>query len=294
MTDDWSMGVLKSCLLDLLRQLEDKDFPLILCGGFGLYLKQLDLQERRDDYHPLLPNEQWPRPRTTGDLDILIRTEILTDAQRFKLLRGVLDNLGYRPIPGAEYMQFVRRLDNGSDVKVDLLTGPVAATLVDKVTIRDRRIRPAGQSVGPHAHRADEAVGFQENLQTIWVEGCCTDGRSYRGSVSVPQAITFLMMKLFAFRDRNQDPDKDFARHHAMDLYRVVAMLDHDEFRQTRSAICDHWNGDVVREAGQLVNKHFSESTALGLIRLQEHDLFESGMDVQEFSQALVDLFAKP
>ena len=129
------MGVLKSCLLDLLRELEDKNFPLILCGGFGLYLKQLDLQGRGDNYHPLLPNEQWPRPRTTDDLDILIRTEILIDAQRFKLLRGVLDDLGYKPIPGAEYMQFVRRLDNGASVKVDLLTGPVAATLVDKLKI---------------------------------------------------------------------------------------------------------------------------------------------------------------
>ena len=295
MTDDWSMGVLKSCLLDLLRELEDKDFPLILCGGFGLYLKQLDLQERRENYHPLLPNEQWPRPRTTDDLDILIRTEILVDAQRFKLLRGVLDNLGYRPIPGAEYMQFVRRLDNGNDVKVDLLTGPVAAPLVNKLNIGDRRIRPAGQSVGLHAHRTDEALGFQENLHTIPVEGSCTNDRPYRGNISVPQAFTFLLMKLFAFRDRNQDPDKDFARHHAMDLYRVAAMLDHDEFHQTRSAICDHWDRDVVQEAGQIVNDHFSEPTALGMIRLMEHNLLiKSEMDVQEFSRALADLFAKP
>ncbi|MBC8372593.1 MAG: hypothetical protein ISS69_10965 [Phycisphaerae bacterium] len=294
MMEDWSMGVLKSCLLDLLRELEDKNFPLILCGGFGLYLKQLDLQERGDNYHPLLPNEQWPRPRTTSDLDILIRTEILVDTERFKLLRGILDNLGYKPIPGAEYMQFVRRLNNGNDVKADLLTGPVATTLVNKLNIGDRRIRPAEQSVGLHAYRTDEAVGFQENMQTIQIEGYCTDQRPYRNSISVPQAVTFLMMKLFAFRDRNQDPDKDFARHHAMDIYRVVAMLDHDEFRQTRSAICDYWDRDVVQEAGKLVNEHFSESTALGLIRLREHDLFDSEMDVQEFSRALADLFAKP
>jgi hypothetical protein len=294
MTDDWSMGVLKSCLLDLLRELEDKDFPLILCGGFGLYLKQLDLQARGDNYYPLLPNEQWPRPRTTDDLDILIRTEILVDPERFKLLRRALDDLEYRPIPGAEYMQFVRRLDNGNDVKVDLLTGPVAATLIDKLNIGDRRIRPAGQSVGLHAHRTDEAVGFQENLQMIPVEGLCTDAQPYRGNIAVPQAFTFLLMKLFAFRDRNQDAEKDFARHHATDLYRVAAMLDHDEFQQTRSAICNHWGRDTVQEARRIVNELFSESTTLGLIRLQEHDLFESGMDVQEFSQALTDLFAEP
>jgi hypothetical protein len=190
-------------------------------------------------------------------------------------------------------MQFVRRLNNGNDVKVDLLTGPVAATLVDKLNIGDRRIRPAGQSVGLHAHRTDEAVGFQENLQMIPVEGCCTDGRPHRSNISVPQAFTFLLMKLFAFVDRNQDPDKDFARHHAMDLYRVAAMLDHDEFHEARSAILDHGDLDVVQKARLIVNEHFSEPTTLGLIRLQEHNLFEPEMDVQEFSRALTDLFAK-
>jgi len=288
------MGVLKSCLLDLLRELEDKDFPLILCGGFGLYLKQLDLQRRLADYLPLLPNEQWPHPRTTGDLDILVRTEILADAARFILLRQALDSLGYQPIPGAEYMQFVRRLDDGGNVKIDLLTGPIAGIPAGKFTTGDRRIRPAGQSVGLHAHRADEALGFQENLHEITVEGNCTDGLPYRHSVWVPPAVTFLMMKLFAFRDRNQDRDKDFARHHAMDLYRVVAMLDYGEFHQTRSVICDHWGNSVVQEARQLVIEHFARPTSLGLIRLQEHNLFEPEMDVQEFSKALADLLAEP
>jgi len=74
----------------------------------------------------------------------------------------------------------------------------------------------------------------------------------------------------------------------------AASILDHDEFRQTRSTICDHWNGDIVQEARQIVNNHFSKPTALGLIRLREHDLFKSEMDVQEFSRALADLFAKP
>lgn len=294
MINDWSMSVLKSCLLDLLRQLEGKDFPIILCGGFGLYLKQLDLQARGADYHPLLPSEQWPRPRTTDDMDILIRTEILVNAQRFKLLRGALDDLGYQPIPGAEYMQFVRRLDNGASVKIDLLTGPIAAELVDRLDIGDRRVRPAEESVGLHAHRTDEAIGFQDNMQEIGVEGDCTDSRPYRSSVSILQAFTFLLMKLFAFRDRNADPNKDFARHHAMDIYRVIAMLDYDEFNQTRSAVCEHWNSDAVREAQRIVNDGFSEPTALGLIRLQEHNLFDLEMDLREFARALSDLLAKP
>jgi hypothetical protein len=46
-------------------------------------------------------------------------------------------------------------------------------------------------------------------------------------------------------------------------------MLDHDEFRQTRSAICDHWNDGVMQDARQIVNERLSEPTTLDLIRLQ-------------------------
>lgn len=290
MINDWPMGILKSCLLDLLRKLEDKNFPLILCGGFGLYLKQLELQQRGSDYQPLLRSEFWPRPRTTEDMDILIRTEILAKANRFRLLRQALDELGYQPISGAEYMQFVRKLPDGGNVKVDLLTGPVAEPLRDRVRIKDRRISPVAQSIGLHAHRSDEALGFQDNLLEIRIAGQCTDGHAYESAVFISPAITFLMMKLFAFRDRNQDKQKDFARHHAMDLYRIVAMLDHDEFEQTQTLIQSFGEEAILQEARKIATEFFSSPTALGLLRLRKHNLFEPDMDVQEFSQALTDL----
>lgn len=293
MTPNWPMDTLRQCLLDILRELDGCDFPLIFCGGFGLYLKQMMLQEQGLTYKPLLPGELWPRARTTDDMDMLVRTEILADAERFSRLRQVLDKLGYQPIEGAEYMQFLRLADGA---KVDLLTGPVPDILRDKVIIRDRRIRPAGGSVGLHAHRTDEAIGFQDDdrLQSIRIEGCCTDGQPYEGTVFIPPPVTFLMMKLFAFRDRCRDKDKDFGRHHAMDLYRVVAMLSYQEFQQTREAICHQWHNDVVPEARQIVADYFADPTFLGLLRLQEHQLFEHDMDTKEFMQALTDLFAKP
>jgi len=293
-TPDRPMDILTQCLLDLLHGLEGKGFPLILCGGFGLYLKQVRRQEQGFGHHPLLPGDLWPRPRTTEEIDILVRTEILADAERFSRLRQVLDDLTYRPVPGAEYMQFIRRLDSGGWVKVDLLTGPVPDALGDKVTVRNRRVRPAGRSVGLHAHRADEAIGFQTNLQAISIEGYCTDGRPCQGVVFIPPAVTFLMMKLFAFNDRHRDEQKDFARHHAMDLYRVVAMLSYDEFQRTRAVISAHWQDEILQEASQMIADYFATPTSLGLIRMQEHDLFEPDMDTREFSRALTDLFAEP
>jgi hypothetical protein len=43
MTDGQS--ILKTSLLDLLNELRDQPMPLILAGGYGLYLKQVHLQE---------------------------------------------------------------------------------------------------------------------------------------------------------------------------------------------------------------------------------------------------------
>ena len=41
------------------------------------------------------------------------------------------------------------------------------------------------------------------------------------------------MMKLFAFRDRKEDRDKNLGRHHALDLYAIVAMQVESEYQES-------------------------------------------------------------
>jgi hypothetical protein len=55
--------------------------------------------------------------------------------------------------------------------------------------------------------------------------GTRSDGRRARSEVAIPQAFSYAMMKLFAFRDRKDDAEKEFAQHHALDMYRIIAML---------------------------------------------------------------------
>jgi hypothetical protein len=38
------------------------------------------------------------------------------------------------------------------------------------------------------------------------------------------------MMKLFAFRDRLSDPNKEFGRYHALDLYTILATTTEQEW----------------------------------------------------------------
>jgi len=39
------------------------------------------------------------------------------------IIRKVLDRLDFLPVPGAEYMQFIKTLDMGRTVKIDFMAG---------------------------------------------------------------------------------------------------------------------------------------------------------------------------
>ena len=291
MSDD--QPILRTSLLDLLYELRDDNIPLILGGGYGLFLKQVHLQNTLDA-PTLIAGELWPVPRATEDLDILLRTEVVIDAARMGPIREALDRLNYVAVTGAEYMQFVKQLGGSRFVKVDLLTGPLGTFEDDsRVKVDDRRVRPR-PSVKLHAHRTDEALGFQEDTVAIPVQGLLSSGAPYEAMVYVPSAFTLLLMKLHAFRDRCQDEEKDLGRHHALDLYRIVAMMTEHEFDHTHQRVLSQRDHDVVVEAARIVAEHFGSAEAMGSLRLRGHALWDNEMALDEFLSALREFFHQP
>ena len=203
--------VLKTSLLDLHHELRDTNIPLILGGGYGLYLKQIHLQES-EGQRTLLDGELWPAPRATQDLDIHLKIEIIINHAAMKRIRNAIDRLGY--LPGeARYMQFVKRDAGGREAKIDLLTGPIPREYRSQVKVSKPRVRPKPPShereapVELHAYVTEEAIDIEENLLPLMVSGVLTSGQAYEGTVYIPQPFTYLMMKLFAFRDWKDDPD---------------------------------------------------------------------------------------
>jgi len=284
--------ILKTSLLDLLHELRDEDLRLILGGGYGLYLKQIHLQNTLSDSR-LIEGEFWPVPRATEDLDIILRTEIVIDAARMGPIRTALDRLNYLAVSGAKYMQFVKHLSGGKFVKVDLLTGPLGAFADDpRVKVDDRRVRPR-HGVKLHAHRMDEALGFEDNTMAIPVAGTLSSGDIYRATICIPSAFTFLLMKLYAFCDRCHDEEKDWARHHALDLYRVVAMMTEREFEQTRYKNREYSQHLVLIEAARIVATDFASPESLGSLRLRSHLLWNEAMALTRFLSGLRDLFLR-
>lgn len=234
--------------------------------------------------------ETWPEPRSTSDLDVVLRAEVVTDPEQMSGLRAALDRLQYQVVESAKFYQFFKPAPIGGAIKIDLLTGPLGkyASLAKK---DNRRVRP---KVGGdlHAHPVDEAIGIEESCTTIPLRGHRTTGEEHEAAIWVPQGFTYLMMKLLAFRDRKNDPDKEMGRHHALDLFRIVAMLTRDEYEGAKAMSERYADDPMVKEARQVIREELGTEESTGAIRLREHPLFRPGMDVALFLSELRELFS--
>jgi hypothetical protein len=276
-------------LLDLARAIKRDDFKVILGGGFGLYLKQLHRQQQTE-LRTLVAGELWPYPRATEDLDVFLPTELVVDLAQMQALRAAIDALGFKPVAEAKFLHFSKPWRGGGRVKIDMLTGPiVGADALAKVKITRPRVRPRGE-LELHAYLADEAIDFDKSLLPLTIEGIGSDGQQGSVTVYIPQPFTFLLMKLHAFADRTEDVNRDLGRHHALDVYRIVAMMTDDEYRDVRANIERYADNAAVQRARQIVGDSFSSQTSLGIIRLREHSLFTNAMNPDALIGALADL----
>ena len=88
---------LQTALLDLLQKIQGTEIKLIIGGGFGIYLKTNHAK------HLVMRTllDQWPEPRSTNDLDLFLRPELLIDSSRLKPIVSAITDLGYQVVPGA-------------------------------------------------------------------------------------------------------------------------------------------------------------------------------------------------
>lgn len=257
MTDQFDL--LQHHLHELIYEFQVADIQLVLGGGFGLYLKRRHVLA--SGARTLL--SALPDARSTNDLDLILQTEVLADAAKAGLVVAILARLGYEPEPAARYFQFSRALP-GLDrrVKVDLLTGPLhgatAGLRVDKV-----RVKASGK-VPLHARLAADAIGLG-TLTTVPVAS------RQPGTLFLPHPFTYTLMKIHAFADRQSDGDQDFGRHHALDLYALVAMMTENEWDEARTMRRQHAAEAPVVRAAELVADLFADRTSAGTLRLREH-----------------------
>jgi hypothetical protein len=282
------MDPLTQSLLDLLYELRNRDLPLTVGGGFGLFLKRIHLVETAQ--RTLF--DRLPSPRATNDLDLFIRAEILASLAQTRELADAIRRLGYEPVEEAKFFQWKRLLDVGGmsqEVKIDLLVGPLGE-FRNQLQVKSPRVRPKGD-IQFHAHCVEEALQIESNPVVITLDGQRTGGEPFQGTVFVPQAFPYLMMKLSAFCDRKNDARKDVGRHHALDAYTIVGMMTETEYDHARELGGAYADEPHVQDVRRIVAEDFSGPTAMGILRLLEHPLARPDFLIADFIAVLGEIF---
>lgn len=255
---------LRDELRKLARSLEPHGIRLIVGGGYGLLLRT----ERIRSSGARTRFAELPGARSTNDIDVFLGAEIISDAGKTVLIRAALDALGYRPVEGAEFYQFVlpvvyAGLPRG--VKIDLLAAPVEGGTEAGVKQDVRRMRPHG-SKGLHAHTTPEALTVEDHALPVDVGDADAPLVVY-----VPHPFSYLLLKLFALRDQLDDGEKGYGTHHAFDIYRTVAMMTAEEWEEAVAMRERHGASPPVAEAGSLVGELFGNLESRGMVRLRDH-----------------------
>jgi hypothetical protein len=280
---------LKTALLDLLYEVQGTDVKFIVGGGYGIYLKTVHV--RQIGVQTLL--QEWPEPRSTNDLDLFLRPELLIESEKLKALADAIAKLGYQVVPGAEKYQFVKPGPGGTEagsLKIDILTGPQNRFKGTGVKADTRRAKPT-PSVGIHAHPLDEAPTLDKGLLPITLDGDLSSGDRWEAEVFLPHPFTFSVMKHFSFRDRHEDANKESGRYHALDLYTILATTTEDEWEYGLKLRDQNKKDPFITGAGHLVSEYFSALERLGIIRLRESPYYRSELQLEGFISILQELF---
>ena len=269
--NDTPFAPLGAHLLDLVAALEGQDAPLMLVGGFGLFLRRERLAGSGE--RTLL--QEIPPARATEDFDLLLSLDLMADPTRLNLLHDAMRGLGYEVRPEAQNFQFVKpgsAWAGHRDVKIDLLA-PEPDERHPQLVLKPPRVKPRAAGAHLHAHAMAEAVAVDVQPLSVRLEGRGATGAWREGSVLLPNAYSLLVMKLHAFRDEHEGRKGEgrdlYAEKHARDLFTIVALLTAGEDDTRRALSAKFASHPAAREAAGIVQSYFAGLDGPGLPRLR-------------------------
>lgn len=281
-------------LVKIAGALDRHDVKLIIGGGYGLVLKTQQIIESGER-----TRLEIPPARSTEDIDLFLRLEIITDAEKMKAVRDVLKELGYKPI--ANFFQFETEIELSAGkgtIKVDLLApNPQTGDQRDRVKISKPRIRPHN-TTNIHAYLTEEAITIEERLTRLTL----SYGQD-RAEVFLPHPYTFLVLKLFALRDhliKEKKPTENQtkqpkASEHAFDIFRIVSMFTEIEWGEAKELADQYRAHEIMAEAREITSTIFSSLVADGSLAAGRHAAtvgFEiENSDLQKVLDDLHELF---
>lgn len=248
----------------LALELQKDEIKLILGGGYGLLLKTEYIRQT----NAVTRFEEIPQARSTNDLDLFLSAEIITSTEKIEKIRDALEKLKFEPV--APFFQFqLPNIFEGWEkpVKIDLLAAlPLTEAARKLVKINKPRIRPKNAK-NIHGYLTEEALTIEENLLPINI----ADADDQPLEIYLPHPFSYLVMKLFALRDRLEDEEKDFGAYHAFDIYRIIAMITEKEWNEAINLRENYRNAPKIIEVAEIAGELFPNVESIGVLRVRQH-----------------------
>ncbi len=211
----------------------------VICGGLGIYLC----------FHKY-EGEAQGLIRTTNDVDlILTKTQVLEQAKCRAIAEIITGELRYIVREGREYLHFQKN----NDQYLDILAPPIEGFKTDGF-----RIKFVNSKL--HGHITEEARFIEEDLRTVSLSQFLPDNRKNNLEVQVPSTTNSLILKLFAFNDRDQGPrqDSERAQAHALDIYIAIMLTTRADYLEGQKFLSRHRDSEIIQKARSIVDTKFS------------------------------------
>ena len=136
-----------------------------------------------------------------------------------------------------------------------------------------------------HGHITPEACFVEEGLRTVSLrEFLPDDERELTLEVQVPSPTNLLLLKLFAFKDRDEGhrEDSERAQAHAWDVYVTIMLTDREDYLEGQDFLSQHKDSVIIQNARSIVASKFNAIEQAGWRRVLESSDFYPGLNRRE------------
>jgi hypothetical protein len=247
-------------LADLSQSFAKIGLTPVICGGLGIYLS----------FHKSIEEVV----RATNDIDlILTKTQILKQSHRNAIDEIINCELNYIVCDEAKYFRF--RKDNQ---QLDILAPPV-----NELKSQGDRVKIVSSKL--HGRLTKEACFIEEDLRTISLSDILPDDKRVNNlKVQVPSPANLLILKLFAFDDRDEGQRQNImrAQTHALDIYIIVVLMDRSDYLKGQKFLSCHNDSEIIRRARSIVSNKFSAVNQAGWQHVLKASVFYPNLNRQE------------
>ena len=234
----------------------------VICGGLGVYLC----------FHKAKAKDMI---RPTNDIDLMLTESQVLEQARCKAIAEIITSeLRYVVREGREHLHFMK-----DDYKyLDILAPPIKGFKRD-----DMRIKLVSSKL--HGRVTEEACFIEEDLRTVSLDELLPENETkYDLEVQVPSPTNFLLLKIFAFNDRDEgeryNPER--AQAHASDVYRIMILTNRADYLEGQRFLLRHEDSDIIQMVQSIIRSKFNAVEKTGLRRVLESSDFYPDLNRRE------------